>query len=77
LLESLSCGTPVVSTDVGIARDALGLNNGFVVLTNSAQEMSELVLKALPFKSKISILDKPNEYSVINASNLLNDEFRK
>ena len=77
LLESLSCGTPVVSTDVGVARDVLGFKNGFVVSAHAAAEMANLVLKALPFKSKTSILDKPEEYSVINASNLLNNEFRK
>ena len=77
LLESLSCGTPVVSTDVGIARDVLGFNNGFVVSTNSGSEMAELVLKALSFKAKISILNNPQQYSVIKASNLLNNEFRK
>lgn len=77
LLESLSCGTPVVATDVGIVRDVLGFNNGFIVSTNSGSEMAELALKALPFKSKFSILNNPQKYSVVNASNLLNNEFGK
>jgi glycosyltransferase involved in cell wall biosynthesis len=77
LLESLSCGTPVVTTNVGIASEVLGLNNGFIVSTNSGLEMAEMALKALPFKAKVSILNNPEEYSVINASNLLNNEFRK
>lgn len=77
LLESLSCGTPVVSTDVGIAREVLGFNNGFVVSSNSGSEMADLVLKAVSFKAEISILNNPHKYSVINASNLLNNEFRK
>jgi len=77
LLESLSCGTPVVSTNVGIAKNVLGFNNGFVVSKNEASEMAKLIMISLPFKSKQSILNNPQQYSVQYASNLLNKEFEK
>ena len=77
LLESLACGTPVVSTDVGIASDILGQQNGYVVSTSDKDEMANKVLASLSFKRDSSILADSYKYSVEHVSNLLNNEFRK
>ena len=77
LLESLVCGTPVVSTNVGIASDVLGNQNGYVVESGEADEMARKVLASLSFKAKNSILINPHKYSVNYASSLLNEEFWK
>lgn len=77
MLESLSCGTPVVSTNVGIALDVLGHYNGYVVSSNDKKEMASCAIKSLRYKKRQSILKNAKEYSVEYASNLLNQEFWK
>jgi glycosyltransferase involved in cell wall biosynthesis len=74
LLESLACGTPVVSTPVGIAPDVLGHNNGFVVAARDPQAFSEMVLLCSAFKAERNLLPDPFYYSVEHASSLLNKE---
>jgi len=77
LLESLACGTPVVSTDVGIAKDVLTANTGFVIESREAADFAEKVLLSLPLKKKESLLANAFEYSVERASQLLNDEIKR
>ncbi len=75
LLESLSCGTPVVSTDIGISKDVLdNRTNGFVCSSRSSIEFSKRVLECLEFKSGYSLLPNQQMYTVKNASELLNKE---
>jgi glycosyltransferase involved in cell wall biosynthesis len=76
LLESLSCGTPVVSTDVGIAKKILGQKNGFVIESREPQEFKEKILMAQLYKTHSNLIVNPYEYSVDYASALLNKEFR-
>jgi glycosyltransferase involved in cell wall biosynthesis len=76
LLESLSCGTPVVSTNVGIANDVLGRNNGFVSDSRDVQMFARLVAESVKFKSSKNLLPNPYHYSVEYASALLNKEFQ-
>ena len=75
LLESLACGTPVVSTNVGIANDVLGRKNGFVVNTRSADDLCEKVIASTHFKSKYSLLPNHDHYTVEYAAKKLNDAF--
>jgi glycosyltransferase involved in cell wall biosynthesis len=75
LLESLSCGTPVVSSDVGVASEVLGKNNGFVIASRDPRLFAEAALACVPFKSKSSLLHNGYRYSVQRASDLLNKEF--
>jgi 1,2-diacylglycerol 3-alpha-glucosyltransferase len=75
LLESLACGTPVVSTNVGIAKDVLGRNNGFVIDSRVPKEFAAKVEISTAFKSTQSLLHDSFYYSVEYASGLLNDEF--
>jgi glycosyltransferase involved in cell wall biosynthesis len=77
LLESLVCGTPVVSTNVGICSNVLGYQNGYVVESGSANEMATKVLASLSLKKMSSILSNSHKYSVEYASSLLNKEFWK
>jgi len=76
LLESLSCGTPVVSTDVGIANKVLNQENGCVVNERDAERFADNVLQAIRFKSEKSLIKNNFKYSVEYASNLLNKEFK-
>jgi glycosyltransferase involved in cell wall biosynthesis len=42
ILESLACGTPVIATDTGFARDLIGDREGFVVTANRDVEFWKL-----------------------------------
>jgi glycosyltransferase involved in cell wall biosynthesis len=46
ILESLACGVPLVTTDVGMARDVLeGQNCGFICASEDVKALSESLLK--------------------------------
>lgn len=75
LLESLSCGTPVVSTDVGISNQVLNNNNGLIMQTRDIDEGVEKVKLSVHYKTTKTLLVNPFQYSVQYASELLNKEF--
>ncbi|HTJ52722.1 MAG TPA: glycosyltransferase [Cyclobacteriaceae bacterium] len=75
LLESLACGTPVVSMNVGFANDVLNKNNGFVIDYRNAAEFSKKVMDSVSFKTHLSLLPDDEYYSVEHAANLLNKNF--
>jgi glycosyltransferase involved in cell wall biosynthesis len=75
LLESLACGTPVVSTNVGIAKDVLDGNNGFVIDSRKPDEFVEKIMASATLKSNQSLLQNNFYYSVQYASDLINQEF--
>lgn len=57
--ESLSCNTPVVSTDVGNIRDLLGgVANCFISTAGSPEELADLSFKALTSTSPYEIRNK-------------------
>lgn len=55
LKEAMACNIPVVSTDVGNVKEMLsGVEGSYVASTNNAEELAELVYKALNNKSNIN-----------------------
>jgi len=42
IIESLSCGVPVISTNIGVAPDIIKNNNGIIVETNNASLLSAM-----------------------------------
>lgn len=77
LLESLCCGTPVVSTDVGICKEVLQNNNGFVVDSRKPEQFAKAILRAADLKLTSSLLPDSFRYSVEYASGLLNKELSR
>ena len=47
VIESMSCGVPVISTDVGGVKEALDENSGFLCKPKHAQEIGERVIELL------------------------------
>ncbi|MFV8280384.1 GT4 family glycosyltransferase PelF [Christiangramia marina] len=47
VIESMSCGVPVVSTDVGGVKEALDENSGFLCKPKNAQEIGDRVIELL------------------------------
>ena len=76
LLESLACGTPVVSTAVGITRDVLHRSNGFVIEDRDPEAFVDLIEQCHALKAKHSLLPQDSDYSVEFAAGLLNEAFR-
>jgi 1,2-diacylglycerol 3-alpha-glucosyltransferase len=75
LLESLSCGTPVVSTAVGISSEVLNRSNGFVIGTRDAAAFANQIDLCSALKTKNSLLPQGSDYSVEFAARLLNEAF--
>jgi glycosyltransferase involved in cell wall biosynthesis len=64
LLESLSCGTPVISTPAGFAQDILNPDRGVVISLNSS------IFEWREFFNQMRALKEKSRYS-----DLLNDEY--
>jgi glycosyltransferase involved in cell wall biosynthesis len=72
LLESLACGTPVLSTDVGIATQVLNGRNGQVIPTRDATAFAEIMASGKLEKQQSNLIANSERYSVEYASALLN-----
>jgi glycosyltransferase involved in cell wall biosynthesis len=73
LLESLACGTPVVSTPVGIATRTITNMNGKVVENRNPKEFANAIIECQHLKSNRNILNNPDFFSIERAAKLLND----
>jgi glycosyltransferase involved in cell wall biosynthesis len=72
LIESLACGTPVVSTPVGIARETINDSNGKIVESRNPREFAHAIRHCQYLKSRKNILPNPDFFSIERAANLLN-----
>ena len=84
LAESMACGTPCITTDVGDARFIVG-KNGWVVDSNNPEKLANAIEKALiELRSKNwkkrcnnGILRIRKKFHIVNLLNLYNKLWKK
>jgi len=65
--EAMACKIPVISSDVGMAKDLLGENRGIVLKNNSIEEMAEKIDYLLSNKKlRIEMGKKSRKYVIDN-----------
>ena len=62
--ESLMCGTPVVSFDVGVSRDLINKSNGFIAENKNSMELSKGVIYILSNYQKINFSKASREFAL-------------
>lgn len=61
VLESMACGVPIISTDVGIVRDAFGKKQkDYILKERSIECLKEAIIKLLKDKKQFKELSKEN-----------------
>ena len=61
VLESMACGVPIISTDVGIVRDAFGTKQKKYILEERNKEcLKSKIIELLKDKSQFEELSKEN-----------------
>lgn len=80
ILEAASFGKPIISTDVGCARDIIGSNKGGFIIKRDSLEMADAVLKLLRDseyydKAGKSALLSSKNYSISHISTLYEEIF--
>ncbi len=61
VLESMACGVPIISTDVGIVKEALGKKQKKYILKNrSKKDLKEMIIKLINNKSELKELSQEN-----------------
>lgn len=61
VLESMACGVPIISTDVGIVRDALGeKQKKYILKERSKEALKQTIIQLLEDKNQFEELSKEN-----------------
>lgn len=67
ILESMACGIPIISTDVGIVKDALGKKQKKYILKNrSKKDLKEMLIELINNKNMLKELSEENLRRVNN-----------
>lgn len=83
ILEALACGVPIISTDVGIVKEALGkMQQKYILNNRTKEEMKNKIKDMIINNSKMKELSKENikqskKYSFANIANEYDQFFTK
>lgn len=83
ILEALACGVPIISTDVGIVKEALGkMQQKYILNNRTKEEMKNKIKDMIINNSKMKELSKENikqskKYSFANIANEYDQLFTK